>query len=124
MTLSISHLNLETISRIDLMHGNTDDQRSDEQWADIQDIIHEESKRSLKRQERKKRPKWMSEETLKLALEHGVAKVNERNDEVKQLNKRFQKAAQEDKVKYYIMKCAKTWSQKTKREVHTWHFSS
>ncbi|XP_049729711.1 skin secretory protein xP2-like [Elephas maximus indicus] len=36
---------------------------ADELWNDIKDIIHEESKRSLKRQERKKRPKRMSEET-------------------------------------------------------------
>ncbi|MCO6060803.1 hypothetical protein NG726_29695, partial [Pseudomonas sp. MOB-449] len=72
---------------------------------DIKDIVHEESKRSLKRQERKKRPKWMSEETMKLALKHRVAKANGRNDEVKKLNRRFQRAAREDKVNYYNEMC-------------------
>ncbi|MEA1024866.1 hypothetical protein U6Z35_21165, partial [Bacillus subtilis] len=53
----------------------------------------------------KKRPKWMPEKTLKLTLECRVAKVNGRDDEVEELNKRFQRAAQEDKVKYYNEMC-------------------
>ncbi|XP_049739840.1 craniofacial development protein 2-like [Elephas maximus indicus] len=84
---------------------NTSDRRPDELWNDIKDIIHEESKRSLKRQERKKRPRWMSEKTLKLALELGAAKAKGRIDEVKELNRRFQRASQEDKVKYYNDMC-------------------
>ncbi|XP_064131955.1 sorting nexin-24 isoform X1 [Loxodonta africana] len=63
---------------------NISDRRPDELWNDI---IHEESKRSLKRRERNKRPRWMSEETLKLALEHRAAKAKGRVDEVKELNK-------------------------------------
>ncbi|XP_064145799.1 craniofacial development protein 2-like [Loxodonta africana] len=84
---------------------NTSDRRPDELWNDIKDIIPEESKRSLKRQERKKRPRWMSEETLKLALERRAAKAKGRIDEVKELNRRFQRVAGEDKVKYYNDLC-------------------
>ncbi|XP_064139950.1 craniofacial development protein 2-like [Loxodonta africana] len=77
-------------NRFDIL--NTSDRRPDELWNDIKDIIHEESKRSLKRQERKKRPRRMSEETLKLALKCRAAKAKGRIDEVKELN-RFQRAS-------------------------------
>ncbi|XP_064145389.1 autophagy protein 5 isoform X4 [Loxodonta africana] len=56
----------------------TNDQRLDKLWDDIKDIIHEESKRSLQREERKKRPKWMSEETRKFHLKCRVAKANKK----------------------------------------------
>ncbi|XP_064123393.1 uncharacterized protein LOC135227268 [Loxodonta africana] len=43
----------------------------------------------------------MSEETPKLALECPVAKAKGRIHEVKELNRRFQRASQEDKIKCY-----------------------
>ncbi|KAM9636083.1 intraflagellar transport protein 57 homolog isoform 1-T1 [Trichechus inunguis] len=61
-----------------------------------------EGKKSLKR---KKRPKWMSEETLKLALQSQVGTAKETNNEAQELNRRFQRVAQEDRVKYYNDMC-------------------
>lgn len=70
----------------------------------------------------KKRPKWLSEDTLKYAIEHSEDKASRRNDEIREVNRRFQRTIQEDKVLEW--KVQKLKSQETKRDDYYQHSSN
>ena len=67
----------------------------DELWNEVRDILQETGIKIISMEKKCKKPKWMSEEALQIAVKRGEAKSKGEKERYKHLNAEFQRIAEE-----------------------------
>ena len=73
------------------------DRVPDELWTEVHDTVQGQESRPSLRKRNAKKAKWLSEETLQIAVKRREAKSKGENERYKHLNAEFQRIARRDK---------------------------
>ena len=76
----------------------------DEIWQEMKEIILEEAEKSVPKNKKRQKTKWITANTIRIAKDRKDAKVK-KNLEDYQLNAEFQRKAREDKELYLNEQC-------------------
>ena len=71
--------------RLDLI-----DRVPDELWMDVHDIVQETGIKTISKKKKCKKPKWLSEEALQIAMKRREVKSKGEKERYKHLNAEFQ----------------------------------
>ena len=71
----------------------------DELWTEVCDIVQETGIKTIPMEKKCKKAKWLSEETLKIAVKRREAKSKGGKERYKHLNAEFQRITRRDKKK-------------------------
>ena len=77
----------------------------DELWMEVHDIVQETGIKTIPREKKCKKPKWLSEEDLQIAVKRREAKSNREKERYKHLNAEFQRIARRDKKAFLSNQC-------------------
>ena len=69
----------------------------DELWNEVHDIIQETGIKTIPMEKKCKKPKWLSEEALRIAVKRREAESKGEKERYKHLNAEFQRIARRDK---------------------------
>ena len=69
----------------------------DELWNEVRDIVQETRSKTILKKKKCKKPKWLSEEDLQIAVKRREAKSKVEKERYKHLNAEFQRIARRDK---------------------------
>ena len=69
----------------------------DELWTEVHDIVQETGIKMIPKKKKCKRAKWLSEETLQIAVKRREVKSKGKKERYKHLNAEFQRIARRDK---------------------------
>ena len=69
----------------------------DELWMEIHDIVQETGIKTIPKEKKCKKAKWLSEEALQIAVKRREAKSKGEKERYTHLNAEFQKIARRDK---------------------------
>ena len=69
----------------------------DELWMEIHDIVHETRIKTIPRKKKYRKAKWLSEDTLQIAVKRREAKSKGEKERCTHLNAKFQRIARRDK---------------------------
>ena len=75
------------------------DKVRDELWMEVCDIVQETGSKTIPRKKKCKKAKWLSEETLKIAVKREAKSKGER-ERYTHLNAEFQRIARRDKKSF------------------------
>ena len=81
------------------------DRVADELWTEVHDIVQETGIKIIPMERRCKKAKWLSEETLKIALKRREVKSKGEKERYKHLNTEFQRIARGDKKAFFSNQC-------------------
>ena len=84
------------------------DRVSDEIWSKICDIVQETGIKTIPMEKKCKKSKWLSEETLQIAVKRSKAKTKGIKKRYKHLNAEFQRIARRDKKTFLSDQCKET----------------
>ena len=73
------------------------DRVPDELWMELRDIVQETGIKTIPMEKKCKKAKWLSEETLQIAVKRTEAKSKGEKERYKHLNAEFQRIARRDK---------------------------
>ena len=73
------------------------DRVPDELWTEVPDIIQETGTKTIPKEKKSKKAKWLSEEALQIAGNRREAKCKGKKERYTQLNAEFQRKARRDK---------------------------
>ena len=73
------------------------DRVPDELWNEIRDIVQETGIKTIPKEKKCKKPKWLSGEALQIAVKRREAKSKGEKERYKHLNAKFQRIARRDK---------------------------
>ena len=73
----------------------------DELWNEIHDIVQETGIKTIPMEKKCKKAKWLSGETLQIAVERREAKSKGEKERYKHLNAEFQRMARRDKKAFF-----------------------
>ena len=88
---------LDLIDRIDTV--------PDELWNEVRDIVQETGIKTIPMEKKCKKPKWLSEEGLQIAVKRREAKSKGEKERYKHLNAEFQRIARRDKKDFFSDQC-------------------
>ena len=71
------------------------DRVPDELWAEVHDVVQEMGIKTIPKRKKCKKAKWLSEETLQIAMKRREAKSKGENERYTSLNAEFQRISQE-----------------------------
>ena len=71
---------------------------TEELWMEVCDIVHEAGIKTIPKEKKCKKAKWLSEEALKIAEKRREAKGKGEKERYTHLNTKFQRIARRDKV--------------------------
>ena len=77
----------------------------DELWNEVQDIVQETGIRTIPKEEKCKKAKWLSVEALQIAVKRREAKSKGEKERYKRLNAEFQRIARRDKKAFFSDQC-------------------
>ena len=77
----------------------------DELWTDICDIVQETGIKTIPMEKKCKKPKWLSEEALQIAVKRREAKSKGEKERYSHLNAEFQRRARRDKKAFLSNQC-------------------
>ena len=77
----------------------------DEQWTEVRDIVQETGIKTIPREKKCKKAKWLSGEALHIAMKRREAKSKRENERYKHLNAEFQRIARRDKKAFLSDQC-------------------
>ena len=83
------------------------DRVPEEQWTEVHDIIQEAVIKTIPKQKKGKKAKWLPEEALQIAEKRREAKGKGEKERYTHLNAEFQKIAQRDKKAFLSYQCKK-----------------
>ena len=83
---------MNTFKGLDLV-----DRMPEELWTEVCDIVQEAMIKTIPKQKKYKKAKWLSEEALEIAEKRRDAKGKEKNERYTYLNAKFQRVAMRDK---------------------------
>ena len=81
------------------------DRVPDELWIEIGDIVQETGIKTIPMEKKCKKAKWLSEETLKIAVKRREVKSKGEKERYKCLNAEFQRIARRDKKAFFSDQC-------------------
>ena len=84
------------------------DRVPDELWMEVCDVVHETGSKTIPKKKEYKKAKWLSEETLQIAVKRREAKSKEGKERYKHLNAEFQRIARRDKKAFLSDQCEET----------------
>ena len=77
----------------------------DELWTDVCDIVQEAAIKTIPKKKKCKKAKWLSEETLQIAVKRREAKSKGEKERYKHLNAEFQRIAGREKKAFFSGQC-------------------
>ena len=77
----------------------------DELWMEVHDIVQETGIKTIPKKKKCKKAKWLSEETLQIAVKRREAKSKGEKERYKHLNAEFQRIARRDKKAFLSSQC-------------------
>ena len=83
------------------------DRVPDELWNEVRDIVQETGIKTIPRENKCKRAKWLSGEALKIAVKRREAKSKREKEGYTHLNADFQRIASRDKKAFFSDQCKK-----------------
>ena len=69
----------------------------EELWTEVRDIVHERVIKTISKKKKRKKAKWLSEDTLQIAEKRRGAKDKGEKERYTHLNAEFQNIARKDK---------------------------
>ena len=81
------------------------DRVTDELWTEVRDIVQETGIKTIPMEKKCKEAKWLSGETLQIALKRREAKSKGEKKRYKHLNAEFQRIARRDKKAFFRDQC-------------------
>ena len=81
------------------------DRVPDELWMEVPDIVQETGIKTIPKKKKCKKAKWLSEETLQIALKRRETKSKGEKERYKHLNAEFQRRARRDKKDFLSDQC-------------------
>ena len=81
------------------------DTESDELWMEVRDIVQETAIKTILMEKKCKMEKWLSEETLQIAVKIKEVKSKEEKERCFHLNAEFQRTARKDKKAFLRDQC-------------------
>ena len=73
------------------------DREPDELWTEVRDIVKETGIKTIPKEKKCKKAKWLSEEALQIAVKRREAKRKGEKERYSHLNAEFQRIARRDK---------------------------
>ena len=86
--------------RLDLI-----DRVPDELWMEVHDIVQETGIKTIPKENKFKKAKWLSEEALQIAVKRREAKSKGEKERYKHLNAEFQRIPKRDKTAFLSHQC-------------------
>ena len=77
------------------------DRVPDELWNEVHDIVQETGIKTIPKEKKCKKAKWLSEEALKIAVKRREMKSKGEKERYKHLNAEFQRIARRDKKAFF-----------------------
>ena len=77
----------------------------DELWTEVRDIVQETGIKTIPKEKKCKKAKWLSEEALQIAVKRREAKSKGENERYSHLNAEFQRIARRDKKAFLRDQC-------------------
>ena len=77
----------------------------DELWTEVHDIVPETGIKTIPLEKKCKKAKWLSGETLQIAVKRGEEKGKEERERNKHLNAEFRRIARRDKKAFFSDQC-------------------
>ena len=81
------------------------DRMPDELWMEVHDIVQETGIKTIPKKKKCKKAKWLSQETLQIAVKRREAKRKGEKERYKHLNAEFQRIARRDKKAFLSNQC-------------------
>ena len=81
------------------------DRVPDEVWTEVHDIVQETGVKTIPKENKCKKAKWLSEEALQVAVKRKEAKSKEEKERYTHLNAEFQRIARRDKKAFFSDQC-------------------
>ena len=81
------------------------DRVPDELWTEVRDIVQETEIKTIPREKKCKKAKWLSGDTLQIAVKRREAKSKGEKERYKHLNAEFQRIARRDKRAFFSDQC-------------------
>ena len=81
------------------------DRVPEELWTEIRDIVQETGIKTIPMEKKCKKPKWVSEEALQIAVKGRKVKSKEEKERYTHLNAEFQRIARRDKKAFHSDQC-------------------
>ena len=81
------------------------DRLPDELWMEVLDIVQETGIKTIPKEKKCKKAKWLSEEALQIAVKRREAKSKGEKERYKHLNVEFQRIARRDKKAFFSDQC-------------------
>ena len=81
------------------------DRVPDEPWVEVHDIVHETIIKTIHKKNKCKEAKWLSEETLQMAVKRRKVKSKVENERYIHLNAEFQRIAKRHKKAFLCDQC-------------------
>ena len=81
------------------------DRVPDELWNEVCDIVQETGIKTIPKEKKYKKAKWMSEEALQIAVKRREVKSKGEKERYKHLNAEFQRIARRDKIAFLSDQC-------------------
>ena len=81
------------------------DKVPDELWTEVHDIVQETGIKTIPKQKKCRKAKWLSDEALQIAVKRRVAKSKGENERYSHLNAEFQRIARRDKKAFLSDQC-------------------
>ena len=83
------------------------DRVPDELWTDVHDIVQETGIKTIPKEKKYKKAKWLSGEALQIAVKRREAKSKGEKERYKHLNAEFQRISRRDKKAFFSDQCKK-----------------
>ena len=77
----------------------------DELWTEVRDIVQETGIKTIPKEKKCKKAKWLSEEALQIAVKRREAKSTGEKERYKHLNAEFPRIARRDKKAFLSHQC-------------------
>ena len=81
------------------------DRVPDELWTEVRDIVQETGSKTIPKEKKMQKAKWLSEEVLQIAVKRRDMKSKEEKEGYTHLNAEFQRIARKKKKAFLINKC-------------------
>ena len=81
------------------------DREPDELWTEVRDIVQETGIKSIPKEKKCKKAKWLSKEALQIAVKRREAKSKGEKEIYSHLNTEFQRIARRDKKAFLSDQC-------------------
>ena len=88
-----------------MITGIRSDRVSEELWTEVRDIVHEAVIKTIPKEKKCKKAKWLSEEALQIAEKRREAKGKGEKERYTHLHTEFQRIARRDKKAFFGDQC-------------------